>query len=246
MRYLIISDIHSNLEALEAVLTAAHAAGWERLLVLGDLVGYGADPNAVVDRVRDLAPTAVIRGNHDKAASGLDDAADFNPGARAAARWTFERLTPGNREYLRALAAGPMIVDEHIEICHGSPFDEDEYLFVGDDAAAGLEAARAALCFFGHTHIAVVFSAEPSGVAARVPDEDEWVAEVDDVRRLLVNPGSVGQPRDGDPRAAFAIYDAVRREIVLRRVPYPIERAQEKILAAGLPRALAARLAVGR
>jgi predicted phosphodiesterase len=246
MRYLIISDIHANLEALETVLDAAGASRWDRVLVLGDLVGYGADPNAVIDRVRGLNPTAVIRGNHDRAASGLDDASDFNAAARAAALWTFETLTPENRTYLRELAPGPLVVDGHIEICHGSPWDEDEYMFAGDDAAMGLEETQTALCFFGHTHIAVVFSAERSGVAAMVPDGDDSVIEVGGGRRLLVNPGSVGQPRDGDPRAAFAIYDEEEREVVLRRVSYPIERAQEKILAAGLPRALAARLAVGR
>ena len=246
MRYLIISDIHANLEAFDSVLAAARASEWERVLVLGDLVGYGADPNAVIDRVRDLNPTAVIRGNHDKAASGIDDASDFNPAARAAALWTFEALTPENRAYLRDLPAGPAIIDDHIEICHGSPLDEDEYMFAGDDAAIGLEATRTALCFFGHTHIAVVFSAERTGVAAMVPDDDDAIVEVEGGRRLLINPGSVGQPRDGDPRAAFAIYDDREREVGLRRVPYPIERAQEKILAAGLPRALASRLAVGR
>lgn len=246
MRYLIISDIHANLEALEAVLSAARDSDWRRVLVLGDLVGYGADPNAVVDRIRDLNPAAIIRGNHDKVASGLDDASDFNPVARAAALWTVETLTPANRAYLGGLAAGPLIVDDHIEICHGSPFDEDEYMFAGDDAAVGLDATQTALCFFGHTHIAVVFSAERSGVAALVPDGDAWIATVGGGRRVLVNPGSVGQPRDGDPRAAFAIYDDEEREVVLRRVPYPIETTQEKILAAGLPRALATRLAVGR
>jgi predicted phosphodiesterase len=246
MRYLIISDIHANIEALDAVLAAAPATEWEQVLVLGDLVGYGADPNAVIERVRALHPTAVIRGNHDKAASGLDDASDFNPAARAAALWTLETLTPDHRTYLRDLAAGPLIVNGHIEICHGSPFDEDEYMFAGNDAALGLDAARTALCFFGHTHIAVVFSAERAGVAAMVPDGDDWTVQVEGGRRLLINPGSVGQPRDGDARAAFAIYDEEDREVVMRRVPYPVERAQEKILAAGLPRALAARLAVGR
>ncbi len=246
MRYLIISDLHANLEALDAVLAAARASNWERVLVLGDLVGSGAAPNAVVDCVRGLTPFAIIRGNHDKAASGLDDASEFNPAARASAMWTLQTLTPENRAYLRELPAGPLLVDGRIEICHGSPFDEDEYMFAGSDAALGLEETSTALCFFGHTHIAVVFSAERSGVATMVPDDDEWVVEAGGGRRLLVNPGSVGQPRDGDPRAAYAVYDDERREILFRRVPYPIEQAQEKILAAGLPRALAARLAVGR
>src|SRR5690348_6360750 len=150
-RYLILSDLHANLDALEAVL--AHADGrWDRLLVLGDLVGYGAEPNAVIDRVRELAPEAVIRGNHDKAACGLDDGSQFNTVARIAAMWTGEQLSPDSLAYLRELPMGPIEIDALTEICHGTPFDEDHYIFDGNDAVMAFEAADRPLCLYGHTH----------------------------------------------------------------------------------------------
>src|SRR4029453_9804664 len=157
VRYLVISDIHANLEALEAVLASIPADRYDRVLVLGDLVGYGADPNAVIDRVRGLNPLSVIRGNHDKAACGLDDGSSFNQVARFAAGWTGDALTADNRQYLRDLPAGPVVIDERIEICHGAPFDEDHYIFDADDAVRALDAASHPLCLFGHTHLPVVF-----------------------------------------------------------------------------------------
>jgi diadenosine tetraphosphatase ApaH/serine/threonine PP2A family protein phosphatase len=246
MRYLIVSDIHANIEALDAVLEAAPPDTWDALIVLGDLVGYGAEPNAVVDRVRALAPLAAIRGNHDKAACGLDDGSNFNHIARYAAAWTGETLTPDNREYLRALPSGPVPVDDRVEICHGSPFDEDHYIFDAQDAQRALESAQRNVCLFGHTHLPVVFAADGRRFRAVVPDEDDVTVSLEDGVRYLVNVGSVGQPRDGDPRAAFAIYDSEGPTITLRRVPYPVQIAQRKISRAGLPQSLANRLAIGR
>jgi predicted phosphodiesterase len=124
VRYLILSDIHSNLDALETVLASANGT-WEQVVVLGDLVGYGADPNAVVECVRELAPLAIVRGNHDKVACGLEQADGFNLVARSAARWTLDVLLPQHRDWLAALPAGPIEVDQLVEICHGAPFDED-------------------------------------------------------------------------------------------------------------------------
>ena len=124
MRYLILSDIHANIDALDSVLDAAPADTWDRALVLGDLVGYGAEPNAVIERVLALDPLMVIRGNHDKAACGIDDGSSFNVVARTAALWTMDTLTAANREYLRALPAGPAVIDPDVEICHGAPFDD--------------------------------------------------------------------------------------------------------------------------
>jgi len=245
MRYLVLSDIHANLEALEAVLLSADGR-WDRALVLGDLVGYGADPNAVVERIVALSPAAVIRGNHDKAASGVEDTTNFNPAARAAAVWTYGALAPDHRAYLHALPAGPLVVDDALEICHGSPFDEDFYIFDGSDAWRALESTRSSLCFFGHTHVAVAFLRSGNLFEAVVPDNGDTPVQARNGRRLLVNPGSVGQPRDGDPRAAYAIYDSTEGIVTLRRATYPVERAQEKIIAAGLPKALAHRLSVGR
>ena len=246
MRYLVLSDLHANLEALDAVVQDAPARDCERVLVLGDLVGYGADPNAVIERVQALSPAAVIRGNHDKAACGVDDASSFNPAARLAARWTFEQLTPEHRAYLQELPAGPILINGRVEICHGSPFDEDFYIFDGPDAWRALESTRSSLCFFGHTHIAAVFLRSGSLFEVLLPDSAETEVVVANGRRLLINPGSVGQPRDGDTRAAYAVYDDERGVVTLCRVSYPIEKAQEKIIAAGLPRGLASRLAVGR
>ena len=244
MRYLIISDIHANIDALEAVLAAA-ANGWDRVLVLGDLVGYGAEPNGVIHRIRGLDPVAVIRGNHDKAACGLDDGENFNQIARFAASWTQQQLTADNREYLRALPQGPTIIDDRLEICHGAPFDEDHYIFDAVDAQRGLETARRPLCLFGHTHLPVIFAAMGLQLAADIPDDDLRMIELHDDTRYLINPGSVGQPRDGDARAAFAFYDPDGM-IEFRRVEYNVASAQRQISAAGLPQSLANRLAIGR
>ncbi len=247
MRYLILSDIHSNLEALEAVLRAA-AQKYDAVLVLGDLVGYGADPNAVVERVRGLAPAAIVRGNHDKVASGLDDAEDFNPMARAAAQWTRDALTPATVEYLRDLPVGPVVVDELIEICHGSPMDEDLYIVADLDAARSIGAARSPLCLFGHTHVALMARIDGQRrLEIEAPQgHPEFETRIEPDTKYLINPGSVGQPRDGDARAAFAIVDTEKKLVTLYRVTYPMEAAQKKILAAGLPPMLAHRLAMGR
>ena len=246
MRYLVISDIHANLEALEAVLALLDGR-YEEVLVLGDLVGYGADPNAVVDRVRALTPRAVIRGNHDKVASGLDDGESFNTVARSAVVWTNEALTPANREYLLALPEGPVAIDELIEICHGSPFDEDLYIFDELDAHRAFESASRPVCLFGHTHVAVAFKhGEHLEIAAGPGETAGACITFEAGARYLINAGSIGQPRDGDPRAAAAIVDTRKREIELFRVPYPIEEAQRKIREAGLPDVLARRLSLGR
>jgi diadenosine tetraphosphatase ApaH/serine/threonine PP2A family protein phosphatase len=246
MRYLILSDIHANIDAFETVLE--HAAGrWDRALVLGDLVGYGAEPNAVVDRVRELNPEAVIRGNHDKAACGIDDGSQFNHVARMAAMWTGRQMTPDNMAYLRALPMGPVQIDALTEICHGTPFDEDAYVFDDLDALRAMHAARRPLCLFGHTHVQVghYLSRDEFGLAS-VDDTRPLSIALEESNRYLVNPGSVGQPRDGDPRAGFGIVDTTAREVTLYRVEYPIAKAQARIMQEGLPDVLAQRLALGR
>jgi diadenosine tetraphosphatase ApaH/serine/threonine PP2A family protein phosphatase len=244
VRYLILSDIHANLEALDAVLASVNGE-WDRLLVLGDLVGYGADPNAVIDRVVSLKPVAVIRGNHDKAACGLDEGENFNQVARFAAAWTMQQLTPANRQYLRELPAGPTVVNDRLEICHGAPFDEDHYIFDGVDAERAFASATRPVCVFGHTHLPVIFASEGTDLAGDVPDDDLRTVSFKGGTRYLLNPGSVGQPRDGDPRAAFALYDS-GGTFTFRRVSYDVGEAQRKISAAGLPQSLANRLALGR
>jgi diadenosine tetraphosphatase ApaH/serine/threonine PP2A family protein phosphatase len=248
VRYLVISDIHGNLEALDAVIGAMTPLGYDGVLVLGDLVGYGADPNAVVDRIRSLNPLKVIRGNHDKVAAGLDDGESFNLVARSAVQWTIDALTPASLEYLRTLPAGPVMVDEQVQICHGSPFDEDAYVFDELDALRAFEAAERPVCLFGHTHVALAFrrTDDRLDLPAGPGDTDQVTIPIENGARYLVNIGSVGQPRDNDPRAAVGIVDTGAGRVELYRVRYPIEEAQRKIRAAGLPEILARRLALGR
>ena len=245
-RYLVLSDIHANLEALDACLEDASARGYDEALVLGDLVGYGADPNAVIDRVRRIEPTAIVRGNHDKVACGLDQAEGFNVVARNAAMWTLEALIPEYRAWLAGLPQGPHVVDDLIEICHGSPFDEDAYIFDEVDAVRALKVSTRPLCLFGHTHYPVTFelSAGNFDTVAATASETHLYLKLD--TKYLLNPGAVGQPRDGDPRAAYAIVDRAKRSVELVRVTYAVEEAQAKVIRAGLPEVLAQRLAVGR
>ena len=246
MRYLILTDIHANLEGLDTCLKDARARGYDETLVLGDIVGYGPDPNAVVDRIKALKPRAIVRGNHDKVALGMNQAEGFHAAARAAAHWMLESLTEENREWLVALPMGPTIINGDLEICHGAPFDEDAYIFDELDARHAFEAATAPLCFYGHTHFAVVFRLMKDLLEIVSPPDDENALTIDPQARYLVNPGSVGQPRDGDPRAAYAIYDTETRRLDLIRLTYPLEITQEKMLKVGLPDPLARRLALGR
>jgi diadenosine tetraphosphatase ApaH/serine/threonine PP2A family protein phosphatase len=247
MRYLVLTDIHANLEALDACLDDARQRGFDRTLVLGDLVGYGADPNAVIERVQQLRPTAVVRGNHDKVACGLEQAEGFNLVAKSAAHWTLDVLTPANRTWLAELPEGPTTVDELIEICHGSPFDEDAYIFDELDAVRALKVSTRPLCLFGHTHYPASFELSNGEFESYGPSPDaETHLPLRDGAKYLVNPGSVGQPRDGDPRAAYAIVDEKLKRVELFRLDYPIDQAQAKVTKAGLPDVLAQRLAVGR
>jgi diadenosine tetraphosphatase ApaH/serine/threonine PP2A family protein phosphatase len=247
MRYLVVSDIHANLEAYDTVLAASAPLGWERLVVLGDLVGYGADPNAVCDRVRAQAPHALIRGNHDKVGAGIETAEGFNTVARSAIRWTNEALTADNRTWLANLPLGPVAVDDLIEICHGTPHDEDAYVFDDLDALRALHAARRPLCLFGHTHVQVGYSLLRSQFAVEThSDARPFDITLANEARYLINPGSVGQPRDGDPRAGFAVVDTEARRVTIHRIAYPVAKAQARIIEEGLPEILAERLAVGR
>jgi diadenosine tetraphosphatase ApaH/serine/threonine PP2A family protein phosphatase len=246
MRYLVLTDIHANLEALETCLADAGDRGYDRTLVLGDIVGYGANPNETIEVVKRLAPSAAIRGNHDKVACGIEGADGFNSAARRAALWTERALTPENRTWLAALPRGPLVVDDLVEICHGSPFDEDVYVFDQIDAIEAIDASSRPLCLYGHTHCAAIFEVVAGRARGQAVALRDAVVELKETAKYLVNPGSVGQPRDGDPRAGYAIVDVGRRRVELFRIDYPVGRAQAKVLEAGLPEALAARLAVGR
>jgi predicted phosphodiesterase len=249
VRYLILSDMHGNWEAFEAVLRRARRKRFDAVLVLGDLVGYGAAPNQVVEAVRALGPRIhTVRGNHDKVVAGVDNGASFNQAALQAARWTAERLTAANLRYVRDLPRGPRLVEEGLAICHGSPLDEDTYVFSDLDALEIFSAHEVGVTFFGHTHIPSLFSLEGRRLGVRRlgrPEEDTGTVHLQPGGRYLVNPGSIGQPRDRDPRAAYMTYDSTRRLVRWYRVPYPVPKAQARIRKAGLPGLLADRLAVG-
>lgn len=250
MRVLILSDIHANLEALEACLDAAPE--YDQVYNLGDIVGYGANPNEVTARSRELG-SIFVRGNHDKACSGLSDLSDFNPVAGLAALWTREKLIDDHLQFLRALPRGPLAPIENVQLVHGSPRDEDEYILMASDAYSILKEAAVPLTFFGHTHVQRCFLLESAGQGKSfapnyksAKGKQTFKLEIKSRTRYMVNPGSVGQPRDNDPRAAFLLYDTDAGVITFHRVPYNIERAQEKIFSAGLPERLAIRLEEGR
>ena len=245
MRTLVLSDLHSNREATLAVLDAARSLAFERVIVLGDLVGYGADPNEVVEAVRGLRPFAVIRGNHDKVVAGVASAEDFNPVAAEAARINRLLLLPENSEYLSALPRGPETIGGAFAIAHGTPLDEDEYLVDEAGASHVFEKTVIPVCFFGHTHVAGAVVLKEGAVNFLVPGKPEAVLRLEAGARYLINPGSVGQPRDSDPRASFAIYDEDAGEVLFRRAEYPIERARQRIREAGLPDILGERLLWG-
>jgi predicted phosphodiesterase len=253
MRALILSDIHANLEALNAVLEAA--APFDALWNLGDVVGYGGSPNETVALMRERAQFNV-RGNHDRVCCGLTSALGFNPVARAAANWTREEMTKENREWLAAVRKGPIDLGEEagvrgVTLAHGSPLNEDQYILTMRDAWAPLQAATA-ITFIGHTHLQGGFWQKEHDwheIRPRYEGRNEaasWTLKVEPGTRYLINPGSVGQPRDCDWRAAFAIYDTDAGEVVFHRVPYDVTMAQGRILMAGLPERLAERLRSGR
>ena len=249
MRALILSDIHANLEALDAVLAAAPA--YDRIWNLGDVVGYGASPNEVVERLRTLA-TENVRGNHDKVCCGISSSNGFNIVARTAALWTEHALSPDSLAWLRNLPLGPVdCADASATISHGSPSDEDRYIMSMRDAWAPLQGATHRCTFFGHTHVQGGFAWRDGKwmdihPAHRNDGASEWKLHLDAGGRYLLNPGSVGQPRDGDWRAAYALLDEERAEVTFYRQPYDLPVAQGRILMAGLPERLASRLSGGR
>jgi diadenosine tetraphosphatase ApaH/serine/threonine PP2A family protein phosphatase len=215
--------------------------------VLGDIVGYGPDPNEVIARVQALEPVAIVRGNHDKVACGIEQAEGFNAVAKSAALWTLGALTPEHRSWLAALPEGPILVDSTIEICHGSPFDEDVYIFDELDVIRALKVSQRPLCLYGHTHYLMTWelSTDPSDGTGLSATRDLQIP-LREGFKYLVNPGSVGQPRDNDVRAAYAIVDTDRRYVELIRRDYRLDQTQDKIIKAGLPEMLAQRLGLGR
>lgn len=239
MPFLIVSDIHGNREALDAVLADAWGR-YDRVVCLGDLAGYGADPNYAVDWAR-ASVAAIVRGNHDKVCAGLESLYSYRPAARTAAEWTISALTAENRAYLERLPRGPLRF-EGFDLVHGSPMDEDDYLATPDDVQTIRNEIETPLSFFGHTHLQGGFLIARNGVKAI---DRHRPLELEHDYTYLVNPGSVGQPRDGDPHAAYAIYSVSGHLVEFRRVAYDAAGAASKIRAAGLPDSLASRLLMG-
>jgi predicted phosphodiesterase len=242
MKFLIVSDIHGNREALEAVLKDA-CDQYDRIVCLGDIVGYGADPNFVVDWAR-ANVSAIVRGNHDAACAGLESLSRFNDNAADAAAWSRRVLSPKNLAYLKRLPSGPSPY-EGFDLAHGSPFGEYDYLCSSGDVAGISNRITMPLTFFGHTHDQGGFQIRRNGkinvIDPRVPNGLVLAPR----SKYLVNPGSVGQPRDRNPDAAYAIYSPAERSIEFRRVEYDANAAAKKIVKAGLPERLAARLLIG-
>src|SRR5438874_13347500 len=210
MRILVLSDLHSNATALDAVLEAAKGR-WDESVCLGDVVGYGPDPNEVTGRLRELG-TQTIRGNHDKAVTGLMATDDFNPVAKSAVDWTRAQLQPEHLAWLSALPRGPLATDG-VVLVHGAFQDEDEYVFTPEQALDGLLDSTAGVTFFGHTHHQGGFSYSNTSNNLEMlnlrprPSESVSALRTAGGLRYLLNPGSIGQPRDGDARAGFAIAD---------------------------------------
>jgi len=242
VHHLVISDIHANLAALEAVL--ADAPAFDKIWCLGDLVGYGPNPNECVARIQDF-PHLSLAGNHDWATMGKLDLSSFNTDARDANKWTQTALTPATREYLSKLST-------HAErdgfyMAHASPREPVwEYILDANLAYANFAYFSAPICLVGHTHIPIVFELDEQRrrCETRVPPFSEPIAL--ESRRLIINPGSVGQPRDGNPYASYAMLDVENMTWEFRRVAYPVEITQERMRAQGLPRRLIERLEVGR
>jgi predicted phosphodiesterase len=249
MRILILSDIHANATALHAALDAAKDR-WDLVACLGDVVGYGPDPNEVTTIIRELG-ARTIRGNHDKAATDLMETDDFNPVAKAAVDWTRSQLSPENLKWISELPSGPLETDG-IVLVHGAFQDEDEYVFTPAQALEGLLDSTANVTFFGHTHHQGGFSYENQKSQLEMlsihprPSESFAPLRIEPNRRYLLNPGSIGQPRDGDPRAGFAVADLENELVEFWRIPYDIGDVQSRMRAAKLPDPLIHRLVVGR
>ncbi|HEX9118463.1 MAG TPA: metallophosphoesterase family protein [Anaerolineae bacterium] len=250
MRVLVVSDIHANLTALEAVIDDAGQFDFQAVWCLGDTVGYGPEPNECIARIRELGAVAVV-GNHDWAVLGGMDIDDFNQEARRGVLWTREHLTPENLSWLGALPGAPIQIGD-FTLTHGSPRDPVwEYILYPSIARANLDYFTTPFCLIGHTHVPVLYLWQAAdGNLRTVPPPpgqtlDLWPAGVAGGSRGLLNPGSVGQPRDNDPRAAYAILDTEQMTWLSRRVVYPVEITQARMRQAALPERLINRIAYG-
>lgn len=241
MKVLVLSDVHANLAALNQVLD--EAGEFDVIWCLGDVVGYGPDPNACVDRLRGLEPEYWLAGNHDWAALDKLDIADFNPMARLAALWTREQLTPENFAFLETLPASAK-ASEQFTLAHGSPRHPIwEYVLDARTASANFAHFDTPYCLVGHTHVPAIYRQQNGRVEAPAYILGEPIKLANG--RLIINPGGVGQPRDGDPRASYLILDTEALTVTYHRVSYPIQQTQAKMTEAGLPSRLITRLNYG-
>jgi len=238
--YIIISDIHGNLEAFEAVIDSFPGADEREILCAGDIVGYGADPERCIDRVVSIGAQSIL-GNHDAAVTEKTDISFFNTYAREAVYWTMDHLSRRGKDYLEGL---PLVFENPVlTMAHGTLHNPAEFIYMmtGADAMHTFEVLKTPVCFVGHSHVPGVFVLRDG----RIFYSDNSRMKLEKGAQYIVNVGSVGQPRDNDNRACYCIYDPEKQEVELRRVEYDIKRAQDKIMEAGLPPALAQRLSYG-
>lgn len=245
MRYGVFSDVHSNLEALEAVLAAFKKEKIQHFICLGDIVGYGPNPNECVQKIAGLKRIQITAGNHDYAAVGLKELTWFNDMATRSLSWTRRQLKEEQRGYLMRL---PRLVDASLfTLAHGSPRDPiDEYLLTSRQFLDNLQFFRTPVCFVGHTHVPSVFYTDSLGMIQHRPLADGETFRFDPQGKTVVNVGAVGQPRDGDPRACCAVFDSDKHEVKMLRVEYDIEAVQTKMRHASLPLFLIERLSYGK
>jgi predicted phosphodiesterase len=242
MRYAVLSDVHGNLEAFKAVLDALSDEGIESYLSVGDVIGYGADPKECIKLLRSLEPEVLIAGNHEWGVLGLKELSYFNELAQHVILWARNVLDKDEIEYLKSFSL--TYEGEKMTLVHGSLNMPEEfyYIFDPDDANATISKMQNSLCFVGHSHVPGIFASNHNKIenieAAKIRIEYE--------RKYVINAGSIGQPRDGDPRASYVIYDSEDAILEIKRIEYDVKKAQEKILRAGLPPRLAARLSEGR
>ena len=244
MKYLIFSDIHSNLEAFEKLLSLKRVKAVDSFLFLGDLVGYGPNPNEVVTMFRELENIHQIRGNHDKVIADLESSSLFNPVAAFSAEWSKIQLDESNEEYLKQLTKGPLVVDHFITLCHGSTFDEDYYVFSIFEAAESFKFMTTSIGFFGHTHFPIMYLLRNEKIDT-VPLTQSTKIKLDPNTKYLINPGSIGQPRDKNPNPSYLIFDSQKKEVTFQRFTYNFKMTQKKIRDSGLPEILASRLESG-
>ncbi len=242
MRYGIFSDIHSNLEAFDAVIAAYKDEAIDKYLCLGDIVGYAANPNECVEKIMALDVLSVA-GNHDWASAGLFSLDYFNQIAKDALIWSRDNLALENRGFLGSLKLSHE--NDDLTLVHGTLHEPQEFYYMIDehDAFATFDLLKTGVCFIGHTHTAEIFVKDKKGMLHYRKDN---FVKLDKADKYIINVGSVGQPRDGNPDAAYCIYDTDKKEVCIKRVKYNIDAARKKIIIAGMPRFLADRLLVGK